>query len=93
MKIFNKTSISKKYKNSAVAIGNFDGIHLGHQKVLKQAKQKAKKNNLLFGLVTFEPMPVMYFNKNVKSHRINSLNQKKKTIKKLQARFFNYYKV
>ena len=32
-----------KIKNSIIAIGNFDGLHLGHQKVLFQAKQKAKK--------------------------------------------------
>ena len=32
--------------NGVIAIGNFDGIHLGHQKVIRQAKQKAKKYNL-----------------------------------------------
>ena len=87
MKIYNNIKIKKIHKNAVIAIGNFDGIHLGHQKVLKQAKQKAKKNNLLFGLVTFEPMPVMYFNKNVKSHRINSLNQKKKQLKNYRLDF------
>ena len=43
MKIFNKFNISKKYKKSALAIGNFDGVHLGHQKVFKQTKAEAKK--------------------------------------------------
>ena len=46
MKIFNSANITKKYKRSAIAIGNFDGIHIGHQKVLAQAKRKAKKNLL-----------------------------------------------
>ena len=45
MKIYNNLDIKKKHKNSIVAIGNFDGIHLGHQKVLDQARQKAKKIN------------------------------------------------
>ena len=41
----------------AAAIGNFDGIHVGHQKVLKEAKQKAKKKNLPLGELTFKQVP------------------------------------
>ena len=77
MKIYNNLRIKPKHQNSVVAIGNFDGIHLGHQKVINQAKQKAKKNRLPFGIITFEPMPLMFFNKKIKNHRINSLFQKK----------------
>ena len=43
MKIYNNLKIKKKHKGSVIAIGNFDGIHLGHQKVIKEAKRKAKK--------------------------------------------------
>ncbi len=87
MKIYNNLKILRKHKNSVIAIGNFDGLHLGHKKVLKQAKQKAKKNKLQFGLVTFEPMPVMFFNSKIKNHRINSLKQKKEQLKKLGLNF------
>ena len=87
MKIYNNLKISKKHHNSVVAIGNFDGIHLGHQKVITQAKQRAKKNNLPFGIITFEPIPVMFFNKKIKNHRINSLEQKKNQLKKLRLDF------
>ena len=72
------------HKNSVIAIGNFDGIHLGHQKVLAQAKRKATKNRLPFGVITFEPVPVMFFNKQIKNHRINNLNQKILGLKKLK---------
>ena len=41
MKIYNNLIINREHKNSVVAIGNFDGIHLGHQKVLNRARQKA----------------------------------------------------
>ena len=87
MKIYNNLKINNKHKNSVVAIGNFDGLHIGHKKVLTQAKQKAKKNNLQFGLITFEPMPVMFFNSKIKNHRINSIKQKEDQLKKLGLDF------
>ena len=87
MRIYNNLIINKRHQNSVVAIGNFDGIHLGHQKVLKQARQKAKINRLPFGVITFEPMPAMFFNKKIKNHRINSLLQKKTQLKKLKLDF------
>ncbi len=87
MKIINDLKIIKKYQRSVVAVGNFDGIHLGHRKVINQGRLKAKKENLAFGVITFEPLPVMFFNKNIKNHRINSLDQKKNELKKLNLDF------
>ena len=87
MQTYNNLIINKKHQNSVVAIGNFDGIHLGHQKVINQAREKAKKNRLPFGIITFEPMPAMFFNKKIKNHRINSLTQKKNQLKKLRLDF------
>tara|TARA_B100001057_G_C22759088_1_gene915002 strand:+ start:228 stop:1142 length:915 start_codon:yes stop_codon:yes gene_type:complete len=80
MRIYKNLKINEKHTNSVIAIGNFDGVHLGHQKVISQAKKKAKKNKLPFGVITFEPMPVMFFNDKIKNHRINSLEQKKKQL-------------
>ena len=87
MIIYKNLNIKKNHKNSVIAIGNFDGLHLGHQKVLREAKQKAIRNNLKFGLVTFEPVPTMFFNKNIKNHRINSIEQKIYYLKKLKLDF------
>ncbi len=87
MKIYNNLKIKKKHKGSVIAIGNFDGIHLGHQKVIKEAKRKAKKNKLSFGLITFEPMPVVFFNSKIKNHRINSLEQKMTQLKYMNLDF------
>ena len=53
MKIFTNFNIKNKFKNSAIAIGNFDGFHLGHKKVIKKGKQIAKRNKLKFGLMVF----------------------------------------
>ena len=87
MKIYNNPNLNKKHCNGIIAIGNFDGLHLGHQKVIKEAKQKAKKNRIPFGVMTFEPVPVMFFNNKIKNHRINSLEQKKTQLKKLKLDF------
>ncbi len=87
MKIYNNANLNKTHNNGVIAIGNFDGLHLGHQKVIKEAKQKARKYKLPFGVMTFEPVPVMFFSKKIKDHRINSLKQKKIQLKKLRLDF------
>ena len=87
MKIYNNTNLNKKHYGAVIAIGNFDGIHLGHQKVIKEAKKKAKKHKLPFGLITFEPVPVMFFNPKIKNHRINTLSQKKTQLENINLDF------
>ncbi len=87
MKIYNNPNLNKRHRNGVIAIGNFDGLHLGHQKVIKEAKQKAKNNKIPFGVMTFEPVPVMFFNKKIKNHRINSLEQKKIQLKEFKLDF------
>ena len=87
MKIYKNANLNKKHQNGVIAIGNFDGLHLGHQKVINEAKKKARKKNLPFGIMTFEPVPVMFFNSNIKNHRINSLKQKKLQLKKFKLDF------
>ena len=87
MKIFKSTSISKSYQNSVIAIGNFDGVHIGHKKVLNAAYKRAKKVKKKFGLLTFEPVPVMFFNKNIHNHRLDTLPQKISNLKREKLDF------
>jgi FAD synthase len=54
MKIYKSFNILKKHKKSIIMIGNFDGVHLGHQKLFNFAKKYKKKYNLKIGVVTFE---------------------------------------
>ena len=76
MEIFDSIIIPQKYKRSAIAIGNFDGVHKGHQKVFQKTKKFSKKNKIKFGILTFTPLPVMFFNKKIKNYRLVSENQK-----------------
>jgi len=87
MKIFNNINIPKNYKISALAIGNFDGVHKGHQKVFKETKKFAKRKKIKFGVLTFTPLPIMFFYKNVKNFRLASEDQKIELFKKHQVDF------
>ena len=87
MKVYNNANLINKHLNGVIAIGNFDGLHLGHQKVINEARLKAKKLKLPLGVMTFEPVPVMFFSKKLKNHRINSLQQKKSQLEKLKLDF------
>tara|TARA_B110001450_G_scaffold24151_1_gene21427 strand:+ start:443 stop:1360 length:918 start_codon:yes stop_codon:yes gene_type:complete len=87
MKLYNNFKIHKEHKESILLIGNFDGVHLGHQKLFKLANQYKKKFKLSIGVLTFEPMPKMFFNKNLKNFRISNINQKKTILKNLGVDF------
>jgi len=87
IKFYNNFKVSEVHKHSILLIGNFDGLHLGHQKLFKLANKYKKKFKLKIGIITFEPMPIMYFNKSIKNFRISNLDQKKKILKNLGIDF------
>tara|TARA_B100000989_G_scaffold291797_1_gene266772 strand:- start:37 stop:954 length:918 start_codon:yes stop_codon:yes gene_type:complete len=87
MKLYNNFKIKNYHKNSIILIGNFDGLHLGHQKLFRLAKKYKKKYSCKIGVMTFEPMPKMYFNKTLKNFRISNFQQKINLLKKLNVDF------
>ena len=48
-------------RGAAVAIGNFDGVHLGHRAVIDLARAAAAQSGAPLGILTFEPHPRAYF--------------------------------
>lgn len=66
----------------AIALGNFDGVHLGHQQVIKTAKQKAYELGCRSAVVTFSPHPAKVLSKGI-FNEILSLEEKITTIKRL----------
>ena len=87
IKHYKDFKISNYDKKSILLVGNFDGLHLGHQKLFKLAKKYKKKYKLKVGVLTFEPMPKMYFNNSIKNFRISSLDQKNFILKNLDIDF------
>ena len=87
MKIYKNFIIQPQHKNSVILVGNFDGIHLGHQKLFSLAKKYKKKYSLKVGVLTFEPIPKFFFNKALRNFRISSLEQKIDNLKRLNVDF------
>jgi riboflavin kinase/FMN adenylyltransferase len=65
----------------ALAIGNFDGVHLGHRKILKTLIEEAKKSNLFPLLLTFHPHPAKVLTKR-KIELLQTIEQRLDEIKK-----------
>ena len=84
MKIFNWEVSKQKLKinPSFAAIGNFDGVHLGHIEVLNQAKKLSKKFNLPLSVLTFDPHPREFFSKNENFFLLQKLSDKTQLLKK-----------
>ena len=87
IKQYNNFNIKDIHKKSIILIGNFDGLHLGHQKLFRLAKKYKKKFSLKIGVMTFEPMPKMYFNKEIKNFRISNQKQKINILNKFNVDF------
>ncbi len=87
IKIFNGFNIPQNYHNSIILIGNFDGVHLGHQKLFKKAREYKNKFKSKIGVITFNPMPKMFFNKRLKHFKLMNLSQKINQFKKQKVDF------
>ena len=85
--LYKNLNIKTQDKNSIILIGNFDGIHLGHQKLFSLAEKYKTKYSLRMGVLTFEPMPKMFFNKEHKNFRISNIEQKISLLNKLGVDF------
>lgn len=66
---------------SAVSIGNFDGVHLGHQKIITSLVEKSKKLGLKSILISFSPTPQQFFGKSQST--LSSFKEKHKLLENL----------
>lgn len=63
-------------KDSVVTIGTFDGVHIGHQKIIKKLVKIAKKKELQAIVLTFFPHPRMVLQKDANIKMINTIDEK-----------------
>ncbi|WP_075341528.1 bifunctional riboflavin kinase/FAD synthetase [Tenacibaculum agarivorans] len=66
-----------------VTIGTFDGVHIGHQKIIKNLVSQAKSNGKKSVLLTFFPHPRMVLQKEVSVKLINTINERKELLEKI----------
>ena len=59
VKHYTNFNIKKLHRGSIILIGNFDGLHLGHQKLFKLAQSYKKKYNLKIGVVNFDSKDIV----------------------------------
>ncbi|MFC3022759.1 bifunctional riboflavin kinase/FAD synthetase [Vibrio zhugei] len=76
-------NIQPHHHGCVVTIGNFDGVHLGHQQVLRQVSQQAKQLNLASVAMIFEPQPLELFAKERAPARLTRLRDKYTQLDKL----------
>lgn len=62
------------FKNAAITIGTFDGVHSGHLQIINQLKKEAHKNNGETVIITFDPHPRMILNRQNNKPPIQLLN-------------------
>jgi riboflavin kinase/FMN adenylyltransferase len=74
--------ITKPYKNAVITIGNFDGVHLGHQALFHNLIEKAIALNGTSIAMTFEPHPIRVLKKNNHPPLITLYEQKVELIEK-----------
>jgi len=91
MKILNGYSKIKK-KNTVITIGNFDGVHKGHQKIIQQTVKLSKKNFLKSVVITFKPHPSDFLKKNFKPFKLTNEETKIEEIKKLGIDYLIFLK-
>ena len=72
---------------SVVTVGTFDGIHLGHQKLINKVSQISKAENLKSIILSFYPHPKIILNNNPEISLINTLDEKKEILKKFDIDF------
>jgi riboflavin kinase/FMN adenylyltransferase len=86
MRIFRHyEDIPDAFKGAVVALGNFDGVHRGHQALIGEAQRIAKERGALLGVIAFEPHPQEFFRPQTECFRLTPFRTKARLIAELGA--------
>ncbi|CAC9441377.1 Riboflavin kinase (EC / FMN adenylyltransferase (EC [uncultured Gammaproteobacteria bacterium] len=81
MKLIRGLQNLKNYAGSVVTIGNFDGVHIGHKKIISQLVKKSKELGLPSVLISFTPTPQSFFSREQAS--LSSFKEKHRLLSEL----------
>ena len=75
--------IEDAFRRGVVALGNFDGVHAGHQAVIGKAVEMARAKGVPALVATFDPHPVRHFAPDAPPFRLTTLDQRERYLKTL----------
>jgi riboflavin kinase/FMN adenylyltransferase len=76
MQVHHSVNNLPRFKNAVITIGTFDGVHLGHQQIIKQLKQEAANINGETVIITFHPHPRSIVTQNKPVYLLTTLQEK-----------------
>jgi riboflavin kinase/FMN adenylyltransferase len=78
MRLFHDQPIPEDVRGAVIALGNFDGYHLGHQAVVGRAVQRGAHERRPVIVATFDPHPVRHFKPDTPPFRLTTLDQRER---------------
>ena len=72
--------LAPEWKGASVALGNFDGVHRGHRQVIAQAALAAQALGAPLGVISFEPHPRRYFERETEPFRLMTIAQQARAL-------------
>lgn len=84
LRIFKNFNEYNSEKPLALSLGMFDGVHLGHQSIIKSLNNIAKERNLASAIITFWPHPRLAFSPNENLKLLNTIDEKTKLLEQFE---------
>ncbi|MGI9520543.1 MAG: bifunctional riboflavin kinase/FAD synthetase [Hyphomicrobiaceae bacterium] len=82
-------TVPERLKGGTIALGNFDGVHRGHQAVLSEAQKAARVSEKRLGVITFEPHPRVFFKPSTTLFTLSPLHRKLQLLEVFGVDFVN----
>lgn len=82
------TDLQPAQRGASLALGNFDGVHQGHQRVIAEAARAARDLGAPLGVVSFDPHPRRFFQPDLPPFRLMSLDQQTRALADLGVDLF-----